>query len=339
MRHSLRLSLILSTILCAHVALPQTDAFLWTTTGGMQDLGVLPGWQDSNGSGINDSGVIVGGLFKTNENRTCFGWKDGLGIYYLKGLSPTNSSAVAVNNQGQAVGYSLVGDGQTHAFLWTRESGAQDLGTLGGPSGVALAINNSGQVVGWSQTATGIVHAFLWTQETGMQDLMTLTHGTCTGCESFAEAINDSGVIVGKLGHHEGARDYAFVWENGYVKVLGDLGGVGINGGSEAAGINKSGQVVGTAAVPDGSGHAFLWTEAGGMQDLGTLPGGSGSSAAAINSSGQVVGSAYVPSGQLHAFIWDSVGGMQDLGTLGGPGSQAAAINDSGEVTGMADLP
>jgi probable HAF family extracellular repeat protein len=329
--------LTLFACLLTAAAFPQ-DAFLWTATGGMQDLGVLPGWQGSYGNGINQAGAIVGSVSRTNENA-CFGWKASFGMRHLNGLSPTNSGAAAVNDQGQVVGYSLIGGGQTHAFLWTREGGAQDLGTLGGPSGIALAINNSGQVVGWSQTPTGIVHAFLWTQETGMQDLMTLSHGACTECESFAEAINDSGVIVGKLGHHEGARDYAFVWENGYVKVLGDLGGVGINGGSEATGINKSGRVVGYASVPDGSPHAFLWTEAGGMQDLGTLPGGSGAFANAINSSGQVVGWSYVSSGQPHAFLWDSVGGMQDLGTLGGPGSQAAAINDSGEVTGVADLP
>ncbi len=306
------------------------------------DLGVLIGWQGSYGNGLNQAGVIVGGLSKANggnEVFTAFAWKQNAGMHYLAGLSRKGSSASAVNDMGQVVGSSLTANGQTHAFLWTREGGAQDLGTLGGLGSAALAINNSGQVVGYSETATGISHAFLWTQDAGMQDLFSLTHKTCAGCESYAEAINDSGVIVGKLGDHEGARDYAFVWKNGSAKSLGDLGGVGINGGSDATGINKSGQVVGYASVPDGSGHAFLWTETGGMQDLGTLPGGTDSIANAINGSGQVVGWSNVPGGQPHAFLWDSTNGMQDLGTLGGPGSQAAAINDSGEVTGMADLP
>jgi probable HAF family extracellular repeat protein len=319
MRHSLRLALILFTSLFSATARSQSGqsgAFLWTAGGGMQDLGVLSGWQSSAGLGINQTGVVVGQLFKVNggtDLQTAFGWSNSFGMRYLKGLSLTNSIAGAVNDRGQVVGSSITANGQVHAFLWTREGGAQDLGTLGGETSAASAINNSGQVVGSSQTATGINHAFLWTQDAGMQDLFSLTHKPCAGCESYAEAISDSGVIVGKLGDHEGARDYAFVWKNGTAKSLGDLGGVGINGGSDATGINKSGQVVGYASVPDGSGHAFLWTETGGMQDLGTLPGGTDSIANAINSSGQVVGWSNVPGGQPHAFLWDSTNGMQDL--------------------------
>ncbi|HTA22487.1 MAG TPA: DUF3466 family protein [Terriglobales bacterium] len=341
MRHSLRLALILSTILCAQVAFSQTDAFLWTATGGMQDLGVMAGWQYSGGYGINQAGVIVGEVTKVQGEgyvNAAIGWQAGIGMHYIPGLSKDNSSATAVNDRGQVVGQATTASGEIHAFLWTRDGGAQDLGTLGGSTSYASAINNSGQVIGSSETATGMNHAFLWTQESGMQDLMSLTHRACSGCESIANAINDSGVIVGQLGHHQGGRLDAFVWKNGHGKSLGDLGGTGM-AGSSANGVNKSGQVVGVAETPDGASHAFLWTESGGMQDLGTLPGGSDSQAYAINNQGQVVGESDLADGNYHAFIWDSVGGMQDLGTLGGPSSVAAAINDSGEVTGVADLP
>jgi probable HAF family extracellular repeat protein len=337
----LRFSVILSAMFCAHLASSQSDAFLWTAAGGMQDLGVLTGWEYSGGYGINQAGVIVGGLSKPKGEgyvETSFGWRKGLGMHYLKGMSLKNSTPMAVNNSGQVVGGGWTAEGQTHAFLWSLEGGTQDLGTLGGASSVALAINNSGQVVGWSQTPTGIAHAFLWTEESGMQDLTTLTHRSCAGCETFALAISESGVIVGKVGDHEGARDYAFVWKNGNVKVLGDLGGTGANGGSLALGINRSGQVVGVADTSVGTFHAFIWTDATGMQDLGTLPGGSYSQASAINNLGQVVGWSYDAGGNTHAFLWDLASGMQDLGTLGGLTSQASAINDAGEVTGAADL-
>jgi probable HAF family extracellular repeat protein len=137
MRHSLRLALILFTSLFSATALSQSGqsgAFLWTAGGGMQDLGVLSGWQSSAGLGINQTGVVVGQLFKVNggtDLQTAFGWSNSFGMRYLKGLSLTNSIAGAVNDRGQVVGSSITANGQVHAFLWTREGGAQDLGTLG----------------------------------------------------------------------------------------------------------------------------------------------------------------------------------------------------------------
>ena len=51
---------------------------------------------------------------------------------------------------------------------------------------------------------------------------------------------------------------------------LGTLGGTS----SVAAAVNARGQVVGDSATAgDVEGHAFSWTEAGGMIDLGTLGG------------------------------------------------------------------
>jgi probable HAF family extracellular repeat protein len=324
MKCSLRLSLIVPVLLVGHFALSQSDAFLWTSSGGMQDLGVLAGWQDSAGGGINNTGTIVGSLSRTDGDRqdvTSFGWRSGIGMRYLDGLSFTNSLPYAINNRGQVVGTSHNASGQYHAFLWTREGKAKDLGTLGGQTSGALAINNLGQIVGVSQMANGSSHAFLWTQEQGMQDLMTLTHQSCPNCASTAYGINDDGVIVGQLsGNLDAHFTFAYVWKNGYGKSLGDLGGTGLNRGSVALGINYSGQVVGLALTSSGDQHAFLWTEAGGMQDLGTLSGGSASEATGINSLGQVVGWSLVTGlGDTHAFLWNPTTGMQDLGHIRGP--------------------
>lgn len=67
---------------------------------------------------------------------------------------------------------------------------------------------------------------------------------------------------------------------------LGTLGGVGYEYiGSEATGVNDSGQVVGSSYVPDGTFYGFLYS-GGTMSDLGTLPGGSESVATGINDSG-----------------------------------------------------
>lgn len=174
-----------------------------------------------------------------------------------------------------------------------------DLGTLGGPSSEGIGINGTGQVVGRSLTASGYTHPFLWTLAGGMRDLGTLG-GDCVS--------------------------YSCSW----IGILPILIG--------AAAINGTGQVVGSSVTATGETHAFLWTQAGGMQDLGTLlgpHGGGTSAAAAINGAGQVVGVSTTLSGWSHAFLWTQAGGMQDLGTLpGGVRSWASGINSAGEVVG-----
>ncbi len=331
----IRLMCLSAIVLLSSLAVGQAShAFLWTASGGMEDLGVVPGWIDSLGYAINRSGAVVG--FDDNESgAAAFGWTNTLGMRLLNGLSRVDTSASAVNSSGQVVGYSLIESCNCfHAFLWTREGGAQDLGTLGGPGSMATGINDSGEVVGYSDTAIGVTHAFLWTQSAGMQDLANLTEKQCQACEAYALAIDNNGVIVGAASANKNIRHYPFVWRNGRFLNLGDLGGVGTNGGGVAYGVNKLGQVVGSAQTATGDGHAFLWAETTGMQDLGTLSGFTQSTAWGINSSGQVVGSCETPTGTVHAFIWSSQTGMVDLGTLGGSGAAAYAINDAGQVTG-----
>ena len=116
------------------------------------------------------------------------------------------------------------------------------------------------------------------------------------------------------------------------VTDLGTLGGPT----SSAAGINASGQVVGSADTSSGERHAFLYSN-GTMADLGTL-GGVSSSAHGINASGQVVGYAFTPPyyETTRAFLYSN-GTMTDLNSLIPTGwtlQSATAINDSGQIVG-----
>lgn len=103
-----------------------------------------------------------------------------------------------------------------------------DLGALVKPA----AINNVGKVVG--QNAAG--RAFFWDETGGMLDL-----GTFGGAESFANDINDSGVVVGWSQDAMGVKK-AFRWDsaNGMANL-----DAGLEFESVAESINGSGDVVG----------------------------------------------------------------------------------------------
>jgi probable HAF family extracellular repeat protein len=107
---------------------------------------------------------------------------------------------------------------------------------------------------------------------------------------------------------------------------------------SDAAAINRFGQVAGSTTFAGSQfAHAFLYNN-GIKQDLGTLAGGMYSSVAyAINNSGQVVGISNLTPTVTHAFLY-SGGAMRDLGTLGGVYSTATGINAAGQVVGYATL-
>lgn len=160
--------------------------------------------------------------------------------------------------------------------------------------------------------------------------------GALDGTYSVAQAINDSGQVVGY--DNSGGVNHAFITgANGLgMHYLDTLGGTG----SYAAGINNSGQVVGHSFTSAGAAHAFITGANGiGMTDLGTL-GGNFSDAYGINDFGQVVGvSSITGDTAYHAFITGPNGvGMIDLGTLGGNYSAAYGINDSGQVVGASSI-
>lgn len=265
-------------------------AFLWTPDAGMVDLGGLDGQgRLSHAIAINDAGAVVGDSLTVGGSVHAFLWTASTGMLDLGTLGGDFSAAHDINASGHVVGTSTLPSGETRAFLWTPERGMVDLGTLGGPASRAYGINDAGDIVGDSYVSPfsmDEIHAFHW-RDGGMRDLGTL--GPAFGY-STASSVNNAAHVVGNssdvawwwsartgiiplgtpigtvvedmndsdqaVGTTRGGRAFAFS-DFGGMNDLGTLGGRY----SEAHGINRTGQIVGSAETSSGERHAVLWCQ------------------------------------------------------------------------------
>ena len=206
-------------------------------------LGSLGG-RDSNASGINDAGQVVGSSFTSFSSNTpthAFIWQSGT----MKDLGTlaggTNSSASTINSLGQAVGYSQNAAGNDRAVLWSGGT-VTDLGTLGGLNSWAMDNNNAGTTVGWAEETTGTRRAFV-DNAASMLSIGSL------GTASVAYGVNNSGLVVGDYTSTSG-QSRAFVYSGGVMQDLTSL--ILPTSGwvlTDAQKVNDTGQIVGTGTT------------------------------------------------------------------------------------------
>ncbi len=257
-------------------------AFMWTSGGGMTDLGTVTGLADSDAFAINANSEIAGtsmdfGL--PTDNRVAFlylpspAYSLSAGMNSLGTLGGNQSTGFDLNDSGETVGGAQLSGAQMVPFLWLPSAayglsaGMNSLGTLGGTSASILhraqAINSSAEVVGLSFTSVGAAHAFIWLPSAayglsaGMSDLGTLSGGTI----SLALDISSSGKVVG-TSNVSGGAFHAFIWENGTMTDLNNLIDSNANWTlTRATGINTDGEIVGWGTNQLGDVHAFILTQ------------------------------------------------------------------------------
>jgi probable HAF family extracellular repeat protein len=336
------------------------------TFGGPFSRGSVDG---DGGRLLNDEGVVSSYAdFATpdlNAPELCFDPDNCLLAHAARWRSHTpidlgalddrySSAAGSINDLGWSTGQSQTGvvgpdfpfGFELHAVLW-RGRNILDLGTLpGGNSSIGISVNNAGQVVGFANNgipdpfaqaffpSTTQMRVFLW-QNGSLEDIGTLGGPDTSpgpGCDN-----QRSGVIVGSSFTSYTPNDVTgvptldpFLWDNGTMVDLGNLGGTITFGQC----VNARLEIIGNSDLPgDQTSHAFRWRD-GTMKDLGTL-GGPDSEAIWINDAGDIAGSADLPTPGIHdAVIWRH-GHIHDLGSLPGDAcSRGRAINSRGQVVG-----
>ena len=153
------------------------------------------------------------------------------------------------------------------------------------------------------------------------------------GYGTYADSINDSGIIVGSTLCDSGGWQYkrATLFDNTGNGDDIDIGSLGLVH-SEAQDISNNGIIVGESGS---QAHATIYESSGPGNNIDLGPG----YAWAVNNSQQIVGMRKYLTSDIMAFLWDEFNGMQDLGTLGGNSSNATAINNEGLIAGYAYLP
>jgi probable HAF family extracellular repeat protein len=248
-------------------------AFLWHNSA-LNDLGTLPGGQNSVASGINAGMQVVGwsDLAANDTHTHAFLWQSGK-ITDLGTLpGGITSDASAINDAGQIVGSADSPPQGIYSFravrpvLWD-STGIHDLGTLGGPGGIAFGINSAGQIVGTADTTVLNTNPPPFGSSTGggTGGASGNGGGTHPGSGNPISGGAGRGVRAGRAGKSTlGIGDvyltHAFLYTNGAMSDLNTF--LPANSGwvlNQATGINAQGSIVGFGTFNTNV-HAFLLT-------------------------------------------------------------------------------
>ncbi len=230
-----------------------TRAFLWTQSGGMQDLPLFPAGQ-SVAKDINNLGQILGQAKAADGTVHNFIYSPSaplreLDLRYTPQL--INDADVVVATSGSYPDQrTLVSSGGTGSWL--------NIGSLGGTETFPDRIDAWGDIVGYSTTDLSGTQSLAFLFSGG-----TMTNlGSFGGTVSEANAVNDFGTIVGGASYPGNTVGAACVWYGGGpIEDLNDLIDPALKWTLDGASdVNNSGQIAVEGYQPNGPHHALLLT-------------------------------------------------------------------------------
>lgn len=251
-------------------------AFRWTASGGMEELGGLPGLGSyySWANGVSADGSAVVGQIRSSAGNEAFLWSESTAMVGLGDLpgGQDRSNAYGVSADGSVVvgvGYDSVGP---QAVRWTQQGQILPLGNLPGVSqGYGLAVSADGStIIGYCQGLQG----FRWTQGTGTLPLGDLPGGP-VGSQALGLSADGSVIVGGSAGQYStGSASFeAFRWTQETEMVsLGSLPGGTPQSTADAVSADGSIVVGNSNMLPSWEGgEAFIWDAEHGMRDLHDL--------------------------------------------------------------------
>ena len=212
-----------------------SEAFRWTSSGGIEGLGDLPGDRFfSEGHGVSGDGNVVVGYSESSNGNESFRWTASGGMVGLGDLAggTFNGRGEDANYDGSVVvGWSVSSNG-TEAYRWTDSGGMVGLGDLAGGGFASAAYSTSADgsiVVGLGTTAVGN-EGFIWDSTNGMQRFqdylsdngISTTGWTLTSVEAVsADGLSFAGRGTNPDGDSEGwYAQVQSVPEPGFVAFL-----------------------------------------------------------------------------------------------------------------------
>jgi hypothetical protein len=234
----------------------------------------FPGSKQTQVTGLNDHGVIVG-FWSTQNNSNMV--NNNFGFYSIDGrfytvnfptgnnASPQVDQLLGVNDHDVAVGFYTNAQGNNRGYLYnirtrtfTRVLVPGAPAGQAGPSLTAAAINNYGDVAGFYAKSSSQTDAFL-----RLHDGRFITLAVPGASMTQAFGVNDRDEIVGAytVGTGSNAVMHGFTWRPGYgLRTVDDPHGVGtttINGVNDAGDlvgfyVDSAGNTDGMLALPRG---------------------------------------------------------------------------------------
>ena len=125
-------------------------AFIWTVTGGMVDLGTLPGGAWSQGEKINASGEISGEGGRRQRRQVPFFWSPSTGFVTAPGPFEDGSGAYGfgINDAGVVTGQAYLRHDILYGILWSAAGKIRFIPGLIYNFVVGYDINNRNHIAG-----------------------------------------------------------------------------------------------------------------------------------------------------------------------------------------------